>query len=103
VRAKRYLVGAHEISLQRRAALASTLAFHECYGLGWDEYRRYAPAVLAVTAEDVQRVARRFLDPSRAIIATIKPEEEAPVLAKPKAPPPRATVKAARASGRKTR
>ena len=31
-RAKRYLVGAHEISLQRRAALASTLAFHESYG-----------------------------------------------------------------------
>jgi zinc protease len=100
-RAKRYLVGAHEISLQRRAALASTLAFHECYGLGWDEYRRYAPGVLAVTADDVQRVAKRFLDPKRAIIATVKPEEQAPVLAKPK--PLRATPKAARAVGRKAR
>jgi zinc protease len=101
-RAKRYLVGAHEISLQRRAALASTLAFHECYGLGWDEYRRYAPAVLTVTAEDVQRVARRFLDPARSIIATVKPEEQAPVLAKPKVQSP---AKAARAvtSGRKAR
>jgi zinc protease len=99
-RAKRYLVGAHEISLQRRAALASTLAFHECYGLGWDEYRRYAPGILAVTAADVQRVARKYLDPRHAIVATIKPEETAPVLAKPKvAPRPRATAKAARASG----
>ena len=100
-RAKRYLVGAHEISLQRRAALASTLAFHECYGLGWDEYRRYAPAVLTVTADDVQRMARRFLDPGRAIIATVKPEEQSPALAKAKPP----TVKAARAvtNGRKAR
>jgi zinc protease len=73
-RAQRYLVGAHEISLQRRAALASTLAFHECYGVGWDEYRRYAPAVLAVTADDVQRVAHSYLDPGRAILATIRPE-----------------------------
>ena len=61
-RAKRYLVGAHEISLQRRAALASTLAFHEAYGVGWDEYRRYAPGILAVTAADVQRVAEKYLD-----------------------------------------
>jgi zinc protease len=103
-RAKRYLVGAHEISLQRRAALASTLAFHECYGLGWDEYRRYAPAVLAVTAEDVQRVARRFLDPQRSIIATVKPEEPAPALAKARTPVKGPSAKAARAAtGRKAR
>jgi zinc protease len=98
-RAKRYLVGAHEISLQRRAALASTLAFHECYGLGWDEYRRYSAGILAVGAADVQRVARKYLDPRHAIVATIKPEETTPVLAKPKTTPrPRATAKAARAS-----
>ena len=48
----------------------------------------------------MQRVAKRFLDPKRAIIATIKPEEQAPVLAKPKL---RATPKAARAAGRKAR
>jgi zinc protease len=94
-RAKRYLVGAHEISLQRRAALASTLAFHDCYGLGWDEYRRYAPGVLAVTASDVQRVAQKYLDLGHAIVATVKPEETTPVLAQK----PRAAVKAARAAG----
>jgi zinc protease len=83
-RAKRYLVGAHEISLQRRAALASTLAFHEAYGVGWDEYRRYAPGILAVSAADVQRVARQYLDPRRAVVATVKPEETTPVLARAK-------------------
>jgi zinc protease len=93
-RAKRYLVGAHEISLQRRAALASTLAFHECYGMGWDEYRRYAPGVLAVTAADVQRVARKYLDPQRSIVATVKPEEAAPAESRARKP---ASERAARA------
>ncbi|HEY2744952.1 MAG TPA: insulinase family protein, partial [Polyangia bacterium] len=83
-RAKRYLVGAHEISLQRRAALASTLAFHEAYGVGWDEYRRYAPGILAVSAADVQRVAKKYLVRERAIVAVVKPEDAAPALAKPK-------------------
>jgi zinc protease len=81
-RAKRYLVGAHEISLQRRAALASTLAFHEAYGVGWDEYRRYAPGILGVSAADVQRVAKKYLDPERSILATVKPEELTPQAAK---------------------
>lgn len=95
-RAKRYLVGAHEISLQRRSALASTLAFHECYGLGWDEYLRYAPSVLAVTAADVQRVARKYLDPERSILATIRPDEQAPLKARIR-PPVKLAHQAARA------
>jgi zinc protease len=77
-RARRYLVGTHEISLQRRSALASALGFHECYGLGWAEYRRYAPGVLAVTAADLQRVAREHLDWKQAVVAVVKPEESTP-------------------------
>jgi zinc protease len=77
-RAKKYLVGAHEISLQRRAALASTLAFHESYGLGYDEYRRYSAGILAVDAAEVQAAAKKYLDWNKAIIATVKPEELTP-------------------------
>jgi zinc protease len=100
-RAKKYLVGAHEISLQRRAALASTLAFHESYGLGYDEYRRYAAGLLAVTAAEVQRVARKYLDFDRAIIATVQPEDAAaaarPRATKRRAPAgPRRAVSAAK-------
>jgi zinc protease len=107
-RAKRYLVGAHEISLQRRAALASTLAFHACYGLGWDEYRRYAPAILKVTSADVQRVARKYLDPEHAILATVKPEEVTPAIARSRRSTnlraaKAAPTKAARASGARSR
>ncbi len=75
-RAQKYLVGAHEISLQRRAAVASTLAFHEAYGMGHDEYRRYSAGVLAIDAAAVQAVARKYLDWERAVIATVKPGTE---------------------------
>ena len=73
-RSKRYLVGAHEISLQRRAALASSLSFHHCYGMGWDEYRRYAPGIMSISSADVRRVAEKYLRPERSILAVIRPE-----------------------------
>jgi zinc protease len=74
-RAKRYLAGSHDISLQRRSALAAALAFNECYGLGWDQYLNYGPSILRVTAADVRRVATKFLDMSRSVTAVVTPEE----------------------------
>ena len=64
--------------VQRRSSLASTLAFNECYGLGWDEYTRYAAGVLAVTVADVQRVAREYLDPRKEVVAIVKPDDAPP-------------------------
>ena len=85
-RAKRYLVGSHDIGLQRKSALSSIIAFNECYGLGWDEYLRYAPAILAVTAADVRRIARTYLDPRKSVIALVTPPAAKAVKAvKPKA------------------
>jgi zinc protease len=77
-RVKRYLVGSYEISLQRRSTVASYLAFNECYGLGYKAYTRYAPSILAVTAEEVQRVARKYLNPKRRVVAVVMPEELSP-------------------------
>lgn len=84
-RAKRYLAGAHDISLQRRAAVASTLAFSEAYGLGWDEYRRYVAAIDAVELAAVQRVAREVIDWDLSVMAIVKPEELSPGAAKVRA------------------
>ncbi len=81
-RVQRYLVGSYEISLQRKSTLASLLAFNECYGLGYQSYARYVSAVEAVTAKDVQRVARRYLDDARQVVAIVKPEELSPGAAK---------------------
>lgn len=81
-RAKRYLIGTHEIAQQRRSTVAAALAFHEAYGLGYQEYARYAAAIRAVTAADVQRVASGYLDWDLAITATVKPPDASPEAAR---------------------
>lgn len=70
----RQIVGQYEIDLQRSAARAASFAFNERYGLGYDYYRRYPDAVLAVTVDDVVDAARRYLDFDRAAWAIIRPE-----------------------------
>jgi zinc protease len=81
-RARKYLIGAHAIGLQRKSAIAGALAFDEAYGQGWREYRRYADELQEVSLADVQRVARRYLDGRREVVAVVKPGEEAPAVAK---------------------
>jgi zinc protease len=72
-RAQRYLVGAHAVALERRSAVATALAFHEAYGLGWAEWTRYPEAIRALTADDVSRIARRYLRWDLAVTATVRP------------------------------
>lgn len=77
-RVQRYLVGTHEISLQRKSTKAAYLAFSECYGLGHQSYTRYAPSILAVTPADIQRVARKYLVDKRRVVVLVRPEELSP-------------------------
>ncbi|MCC6748812.1 MAG: insulinase family protein [Deltaproteobacteria bacterium] len=81
-RAQRYLVGVHEISLQRKANLATHLALHEAHGLGYRAYRDYPAGIQAVTAEELRRAARRYLDERGRVVALIKPEEMSPAAEK---------------------
>ena len=74
-RAKNYIVGSFEIGLQRNSAQASTVAFDELYGIGTYEYRKFPEKILAVTADDVARVARKYINPEAAAVAILKPEE----------------------------
>jgi zinc protease len=61
--AKKYLSGSYEISLQSNGAQSEEMAFNELYGLGYDNGQRYLAALNKVTAEDLRRVARTYLDP----------------------------------------
>ncbi len=72
-RARRYLVGTHAIGLQRKSAVAAALAFHEAYGQGWQTYRQYGDRIMRVTREEVLKMARRYLDPRKEILAIVKP------------------------------
>jgi zinc protease len=72
-RAREHLIGTHEIGLQRNGARASLLALDHCYGLGEENLLHYAEAVARVDAAAVQEVARRVIDPSRAVVALVGP------------------------------
>lgn len=75
-RAKNYIVGSFEIGLQRNSAQASTVGFDELYGIGTYEYRKFPEKILAVTADDVARVARKYINPEAAAVSILKPEED---------------------------
>lgn len=80
-RAQRYLVGTHAISLQKTAARAATLAFNELYGLGARAHQRYAETIMAVSPEDMQRVARRYFHPDNYTLSVVGPQDKLPDLA----------------------
>ncbi len=60
-RAKAYLLGNFALDRRTNARQAWYLAFFEVIGAGWDFPERYAQALDAVTAADVDAAARRFL------------------------------------------
>lgn len=91
-RAQRRLIGSHQISMQRRAAVANALAYHGAYGLGWQRWAGYDDAIRAVRAEDVTAAAARYLVLDREITATVRPPAATPGAARRsrvRTPPPR--------------
>lgn len=73
-RAVRHLVGSHAIGLQRLSARAAVLCLDEAYGLGAEHHLSHAERIRAVTRDDVQRVARRYLDFDRSVTALVSPD-----------------------------
>jgi zinc protease len=74
-RARRALISAHALALQRRSAVAAALARDEALGLPAGTSRRGAADLGRATASAVGQVARRILDPRREIVAVVKPNE----------------------------
>jgi zinc protease len=66
-------IGRLPLSLESNAGVASSLLSIERYQLGLDYYQRYADLVKAVNAEDILRVANKYLDPERMAIAIARP------------------------------
>ncbi len=72
-RTKHNLIGSFEIDLQTNGALAGTMLFDELYQNDYDAYRRYAEEIEKVSAADLQRVAREYLDLDRYAAAVVRP------------------------------
>ncbi len=73
--AKSYLIGSLPLRLDTTSKAAGLILAIEEQGLGLDYLDRFQREVAAVTAADVQRVARTYIDPASfsAVIVTRKP------------------------------
>ncbi|MGH7313724.1 MAG: M16 family metallopeptidase [Candidatus Rokuibacteriota bacterium] len=67
-RAKGYLLGNYAMDRRTNARQAWYMAFYEVQGVGQQFPERYRRAVEAVTAADVLRVARAYLDPLTLVV-----------------------------------
>ncbi|MHC4249671.1 MAG: M16 family metallopeptidase [Planctomycetota bacterium] len=73
-RAKAGLIGEDAISLQSRGALALRTALYERYGFGAGAALDLRERLAKVSAADVARVVKRYLDPEGGVVAASKPE-----------------------------
>ncbi|HVS19572.1 MAG TPA: pitrilysin family protein [Planctomycetota bacterium] len=71
--AKDYVVGSFALGFQRSARRAGYLISQERHGLPDDHLERYPRALAAVTAADVQRVARAHLFPDAVCVSAAGP------------------------------
>ncbi len=71
-RTKMYLKGTFQRSLETSSALGSIALFDELYGLGFDHYKEYDEKIGAVTKEDIQRIARKYLDVDQAAMVVTR-------------------------------
>jgi len=83
--ARRYLTGSYPLRLDSNAKIADFIAQTWFFGLGTDYADVYIERVNAVSREDVQRVARQYLQPERFIEVIVA--DAAAAAAQPTAPP----------------
>ncbi len=69
------LIGEYLINLQSSWSRAENTALNTLYGLGYDYDKEYVKKISAITAEDVLKAARKYLDPKDYAIVKILPDE----------------------------
>jgi zinc protease len=75
--AKAYLTGSFPLKMDTYAKIAGMLTSIELYNLGLDYPQRYLALINAVTREDIQRVARKYLHPDSLVIVVVANLEKA--------------------------
>lgn len=71
-RAKRYLIGRHDIDLQRNSSISSSILFNEIYGIPAEETFRYADRLRDISAEDIRKLAKEIFE-QEFILAAVGP------------------------------
>lgn len=75
--AKSYLTGSFALRLDTNRRIAGFLAHVEYYGLGLDYVERYPDLIRAVSREDVQGAAKRYLRPEKLIVVVVADQAKA--------------------------
>lgn len=70
-RAKRTIIGGFALQLESPQTLLNNIVTQKLYGLPADYWDTYTQKIAAVTPEDVQRVAKKYLDLSRLQIVAV--------------------------------
>jgi zinc protease len=68
---KNYLTGVFPATVQTSSDIAGRLLDMELYDLPQDYFDRYRENIEAIGAEDVARVARKYIDPDRSLIVIV--------------------------------
>lgn len=68
-RARRYLIGRHDIDLQKTSSVSAAILFDVIYGLPADEPFQFAEGLEKVTPEDVQNLAEKIFSQPELICA----------------------------------
>ncbi len=77
--ARKYLIGSFPLKLDRQSSIASFILQVELYGLGLDYAERYPKLIAAVTREDIQRVAQKYLHPDALVLVAVANQSEAAI------------------------
>ena len=72
-RAKNWLIGRYQISLQTPGAKAMDMAINELLGLGFDFSERYPALIKGVTPEMIVDVAKRYFDSHSYVLVSVGP------------------------------
>ncbi|MBF0523243.1 MAG: insulinase family protein [Candidatus Omnitrophica bacterium] len=70
---KTYLKGTFVAGLETNASLGLKVSLDELYGLGFGDYQNYAKAIDRVTAQDIRRLALRYLDLNKSALVITTP------------------------------
>ena len=68
---KNYLAGVFPATVQSSSDIAGRLLDMELYGLPQDYFDRYRENIAAITAGDIASVAKKYIDPDRALIVIV--------------------------------
>ncbi len=74
--AKAYLTGSFPLRMDTSAKIAGMLTSIEIYNLGLDYPQRYASLLNAVSKDDVQRVAKKYIDTDHMVIVVLGNQEK---------------------------